>query len=112
MGEIGRTYVQLYMDIVRRRRQQIRLPEMYFLSPFAAVHNGTAYLSNNEGNLLKSHTLSQDEAAILACCSNATSTEEIELMTGLDQETIRSTLNELTKRKLILGGSNGRNTRH
>lgn len=110
--EIGKTYVQLYMDIARRRREQIRIPELYFLSPFAAVHNGTAYLFNNDGNPLKSYGLNQNEAAILACCDTATSVEEIGSMTGLGDETIRPTLVELTKRKVIIGGRNGRNTRH
>lgn len=111
IGEIGKTYVQLYMDIARRRREQIQVPETYFLSPFAAIHSKTVYLSNNDGLPLKSYTLSRNETAILECCKDAISVDEIGLATGLGHETIRSTLTELTKKKVIIGDRNVRNTR-
>lgn len=106
INEIGKTYVQLYIDIAKRHRDRLHVPGTYFLSPFAVIHSGKAYLSNNDGTPLKSFDLTENEVTVLAYCTNATSIEEIGLTTGLDRDTIRSTLGELTKRKVIIGRRN------
>lgn len=110
--EISKTYVQLYMDIAKRRTERLHVPTMYFISPFAAIHSRRAYLSENPGEPLQSYDLTVDEATVLAQCSNATSIEEIELTTGLSHATICSTLDTLTNRKIIIGGRNGRGTEY
>jgi hypothetical protein len=112
IDDIGRTYIQLYLDIAKRRRECLHIPEIYFLSPFAVVRGGKAYLSNNDGIPLKSYDLTEDELTVLACCTSAISIDEIRLTTGLNYDTIRSTLNMLAERKVITGGRHGSNARH
>lgn len=104
LDTIGKTYTQLYLDIARNRQKVLRNPPQYFVSPFAAVHSGKAYVSNNEGTPLVSHALNDHEAAVLASCTAASSEEEIALTTGLSRATIRPILETLMTSKVIIGG--------
>lgn len=100
---VSKTYLQLYMDVARHRKEQLKVPAMYFLSPFASVHNGRAYLSNNENAPLEAYDLTEAEQRVLNCCDKASSVEELALSTGIPKSTILSTLNIFNSRKIIMG---------
>lgn len=101
---VSKTYLQLYEDIIRHRSEALQIPSMYFLSPFSSVYSGKAYLSNNENAPLKAYDLSENEEKILVCCAKASSEKELEAMTGLESEIVRSTLSTFINRKIIMGG--------
>lgn len=105
--EIGKVYIQLYMDIVRNQREKLRIPELYFISPFVIERDGKVYISNNDNLPLKAHTLSGDETMVLSYCRNAVSIDDLQLLTKLNRETLRATLCGLEEKKIIIGGSHG-----
>ncbi len=107
MKTISEVYMRLYLDIAQNHKDKLVVPETFFISPFATLQNGKVYLSGNNELPPKIYDLSENELAVMACCGNAVSIEEIRLTTGLSHETIRSTLGSLAKRKVIIGGRNG-----
>lgn len=111
IGEISQTYLGLYMDIVRRRKEALHVPESYFISPFASIHGGIAYISDNDNSPLRAHHLTRAEEMILECCGTATSVDEIRLTTGLSSGIVRFNLDALIRKKVIIGGKNERSIR-
>lgn len=102
---VSRTYLQLYIDIAKRRTERLKIPEMYFLSPFASIYNGKAYLSNNENAPLKAYDLTETEHRVLGFCSKASSLEELVLETGISKGVVLFTLATFNSRKIIMGGN-------
>jgi|GEM_PF-2489719 len=109
IGSIGKTYARLYMDIIGRRQQEgLAVPALYFISPFAAVHNNIAYVSGEDNSTLGSHNLTPLEAKVLQHCGTAISSKTIASTLNISDEMITSTLEKLVQNKVIIGGRNGR----
>lgn len=107
----SKIYLQLYADIVKNRREQLCSPSLYFMSPFASIYAGKAHVSNSLDNPIHSYDLAESEELLLACCTQATTPEEMKVKTGLDSGVILRTLRSLVDRKIIMGGHYDRNIR-
>lgn len=107
--QIGKTYIQLYKDVAKRRNNQLKVPKVYFISPFVTVHRNAAYISDSDNSPIQQYTLTKEESLVLSRCTNAVTIEEIILTTGLNSETIMSNLRLLIANRVLIGANNDRN---
>ncbi|HET9722166.1 MAG TPA: glycosyltransferase family 4 protein [Candidatus Saccharimonadales bacterium] len=111
IDSIIKTYVKLYKDIIKRRREPARRPATFFISPNSVVLDGRVYVADEDSEVIETFDLTREESAILGCCAAATSLGEIVLTSGLNYETVYSNLMSLKTRKIVVGIEDGRETR-
>ncbi len=106
---VASQYLSLYAALVKRRREKLHVPRhnVYFVSPFVSIHGSRAYVCNDASSHIEEYLISEDEAAVLADCTNATTREQLVLTTGLRSETITTIISKLVMNRLIIGGKYG-----